>query len=1322
MTHILKFILALLLLAGCQDEVIESPDDKRPNPDGSVGFRLQIENSDINNDNDNSKTKGTPHSGLEQYDSVCVNVYSHTSDYEVTSGNDVTFFQKIKLEQKAPDWKYTPSMLWPVGNKLSFTAYASDIAFADAGITFEPSTGVPDSILYKVPSDVTKQPDLLVSTKFNEPQTDNVSLTMKHALACVSFCGIAPEGQTYVKSITLRNVYSEGTLALNDPSITWKVNPESKGITIFEAGVKNDVELDKDSLEDNNYLMTDSGYLMMIPQKLKDAAIDVLYWNKKDDKENKVITYILPVDDESYDTWKPGLKYIYKFGTQSKEDITVVYYEKYEGGLYGFQSNNSTLSLPLLNDAKEIIEAGYGVLSKSKPITTFPKIKLGLKGTPITAIKVDAVEGEYNLYAVSQTSINSSATFDLPKTGAPVEVYFDGNSVPCGKIIPHFAKGVSNASLSNYAIRTPQQMRNISALTLLNAFSTNATQGKVFEQERDLDFSKQNIGGSILNGAVVDETFSGTYIGIYNEKPKSISNVTISAPGVNYVGLFSQNVGILNDITLKASSIEGGNNVGGIAGKSYGDFGAVNRPRVIGTANSKEEQINIIGTSRVGGIVGLNEAVILGNDTKEAATEITVAEVSGWVNITGNGDFVGGIVGENGYVSSISRVLVNGVYVTGSTPGALTQSKIVIEGGQYVGGIVGNNTSTAKVHGNVTGSGDDIKNMPDVAGIVTIGGTNWVGGITGQNVGELNSVNIRLGRTPAMEIKGNNNVGGIVGENQGTLGVQSTNTFISIRGNIIISGIKDVGGIVGKNSSNAELKNCFVHDFYSQEKGNRVYYAPTIKASDSNAGGIAGSSAASITNSSVFSANSIAGITITTEDKNAGGLVGENSSGSNTTSCSLVGKIQVEAKIKAAGGILGDNKSGTTIKNCWVGSSDENKIIETAQNQLGIVITPPEITAPSYGSPFITGTEYIGGIVGLNDGGIIDGIKLADNVTIGRAAGLTWEDVDKGSNSVGGIAGGNTSSWDGLVCTIQNCSVENSAGKTVTIQGSRNLGGIVGLNNGIIKDSRVSGIDGNPLKINGLGTIGGIVGQNGGHNLIGLKDPNDPGKLIYGTGNDYTKVINSTVSGYVTIQGNIAGAGYSTATEVGGIIGLNGPTRNTIYNVDKCTVKGSNPGSIKITVEGSTGGIVGINSGNLRACDVYNVEVNSAAHDNTSPSTDPYAGGIAGITIASSTLFNNPEGTYRSDIIDCRVYSAIIISFGWGVHNPNRAGALVGYLNSTENITFGTDGLNYISNTGVSVNTNTPTQNNFIFGYNTGDGGIGTSDINHTVTTVPTRP
>lgn len=1279
----------LLLLSGCYDDISDILNDAPINKDGSIAFRT-----------DSILTRGTPQDNLEAYDAVHLMVYSHQNAYsDDPSLYRQTELKKSKSADTPPVWEYSPHMFWPEGRKLSFLAYAieKDIKYAtttgEEGVFIrENAEKKAPTIEYSVPTDVTLQPDLLVTALLNHEKVNNVTLPMKHALSCVSFCATGPKNMK-VKSLKLNKVYSKGTFKLDDPSITWTLDPDSKNPTVLEPGINPDIPLEENPTKDD-YLMTKNGYLMMIPQELKDATIDVIY---KDTVNKKEITtqYTLPTTI----VWEPGKKYIYKFGEDFEE--VVVYYEKYSDGSYGFQWDKAGVSLTRLDDTetKSIVEAGYGVLTKNRLISndTPPTIKLGADDTLVPTVKVSSVSGGYNLYAVNQTSINRSATFTLPKKPEPIDVYFDGNAASCGKIIPHFAKGVTIWIPESHAIRTPQQMQNISVLTAPTPYGADDTSGITLKQERDIDFSVPSIGGGGLSGAVVDETFSG----IYEGESKTISNVTISAPGADYIGLFSQSVGKLNNIVLKSSSISGGSYVGGIVGYSYGDNAAISKPRIIGTENTAANQINISGVSYVGGIVGYNKSTITGNVTEEPATEITVAEVSGWVNIIGSDSCVGGITGFNGNWNingSINTVLVNGVFVNGSSQGNLTESKITIKGKKHVGGVVGWNETT--VNGNVTGSsGKDIKNMPDVAGIVEITGTSSIGGIAGINaqLGTLNSVNIRLGRPTPMIISGTGDyVGGIVGDNRGKLGTISNNTFISTRGNIKISGANYIGGIVGSNSSNAELENCFVYDFYTQI-GARSYYAPKITATGTNAGGIAGSNASSITNCSVFSASNTL-LLITAGTDNAGGIAGGNASGGNTTGCSLVGKIQIEAKANRAGGVFGDNKSGTKITTCWVGSSDGNNIIAEAQKGLGLVITPPGVSTPSYGTPFITGNNYIGGIVGLNDGGEINNIQLKDNVIIGRAE----TEPLNGSNFVGGITGGNTIGDGTTPAKVIDCRVENVPGKKIIIQGSSSLGGVVGVNNGVVQGCTVSAsAEVDRFTISGLGTIGGIIGQNGGHYLIKLVVS---GKETAGTGNDHTMVTKCKVIGYITIKGN--GGGYDTATDVGGIIGLNGPTRDDINNVSECAVEGAtDAGSIIISVGRYAGGIAGGNSGNINLCTVKNATVESASDYNGG-----YAGGIAGQTSATAQTFN-PETDYRSNIKSCTVYPNVTIT---GANSSRPSGALVGYLNSTVSIILGTNAQNKVSNSNKVIVDGSPVTATSIVGFATGG-----ATINGVITTVP---
>lgn len=1316
------FALVLLLLVGCQKETIELEDDFRPNPDGSVAFRLQIEDSEI--DNSGSATKGTPQNGLAEYDSVCVNIYSHVSTYEATTGNDVRFFQKVRLEKGdlTLSWKSTPPLFWPVpvpkDTLLSFFAYALDTAYVfdaakaaplaglDTVVSFSPSTGVPDSIVYKVPSDVTRQPDLLVSALFNQSKTDNISLTMKHALACVSFVGTAPEAGTFVKSITLRNVYGKGALALDAPTIAWTVYPDSKDFTVYEAGIKTDEELQEEP-QDNNYLMTANGYLMMIPQKLTNAAIDVLYWNGKNDTANKMITYLLPTDDESYATWRPGKKYIYKFGTQS-EDITVVYYEKYADASYGLYYDQDNLKNSIRDD-KAIEEAGYGVLSKEKvgSSSVLPIRLTATSSTPVTSGNfVELTDGF--LYPVNQTG---AETFTLPTSSTPVDVYFNGSSQSCGMIVPHFAKGVYTVktAMREHAIRTPQQMRNITALGL-----SSAQEIKTYTQELNLDFLKEGIGGGELATSVVACGFNDVFEG----QGKRIENVTIKATTVN-AALFLSNSGDINNVQLLNSSISSSGNTGGITATNESD-GVITYPRIIG--ENVSTPLKISGSLYVGAIAGLNYGQISGSTDLEVATELPVAEVSGWVNIEGINQPVGGVTGENR--GTITTCLVNGVHVTGTEQGNVTIAKINIKGGNYVGGIVGVNRKT--VVGNYSGSGITLKTEPDVAGLVSILGNDFVGGIAGQNEGVLNQVNIRLGRgsrTDATTITGKASVGGIVGYNtNGGVLKADGNSFISVRGNVHITGTSNVGGIVGNNQS-GNISNCFVYNFYSQTSP-LEHYAPKISGT-TLVGGIVGYAGnnANITNCAVFStvsdANKDAGekvadatVEIISTGTGAGGIVGRGFSGLTLSANYVLGNVNIKGESSDIGGIMGAN-SGADITSVHIGNSgpEVSNIYTGLFDIVKLPVRDPRMktggnvmTATS-GTPTITGENYIGGIVGLNDGGTIKNINLNDNVKIGRKEGLVAGD---GSNWVGGIAGGNTAG-----SKIENCKVFNSTGRTVAIQGSLNLGGIAGISNGAVQSCSVYGSPDNYLEIKGLGKIGGIVGQLGGHAALPATPPH--------WGNDNTTIKDCTVPGYVTLEGYINKA-YGSATDVGGIAGLTGPNKNEVNGVESCVV--GKTAAVIISVDGAVGGIVGTSNGNIVKCDVYNTTITSTSwHENVNTTSPPYAGGIVGVTVTRSKTFNNPESTYCSDIKDCRIYTGVNIeSIGYGTHNPKHAGALVGYINSTVTMRFGLNAQNLVSNIGVKVNQYyTPVNEDFIVGFATDAGGTEKTTINHNVQAITPR-
>jgi uncharacterized repeat protein (TIGR01451 family) len=228
----------------------------------------------------------------------------------------------------------------------------------------------------------------------------------------------------------------------------------------------------------------------------------------------------------------------------------LVYYERYDDNSYGFHSLEG--GLPPLDNTKTISASGYGILSEHNN----RRIQLGddiaTRSSAWTAV------GALHLYTIGTiASPVVSADFNL------IEIRFQnagGAFTPRGKIHPNFAKAVYSRTETNagtqFAIRTPQQMRNISLVA--------DTPGINYNLERNLDFNLVTLStGGAPNEAVV----RGAFHGIFNGGGRTISNVTINAPLLENVGLFSINNGTINGIQLTNSSFTGrGDAVGGIVG------------------------------------------------------------------------------------------------------------------------------------------------------------------------------------------------------------------------------------------------------------------------------------------------------------------------------------------------------------------------------------------------------------------------------------------------------------------------------------------------------------------------------------------------------------------------------------------------------------------------------------------------------------------------------------------------------------------------------------------------------------------------------------
>lgn len=867
--RLLYVIFILLFVGGCRQDVLENIDDPAINKDGSIAFRANP-----------ILTRGTPQEDLTAYEkNINLTVYSHTASY--SEGKE--FYRQTELSKVSGMWDYSPRMFWPNGRNLSFLAYAieSDIAYAAAsgeeGVYIKTgSTTEAPTIEYIVPTTVENQPDLIVAALLNPAKANNITLPMKHALSCVSFCATSPDPTSMVKSITLGEVYRSGALALDSEHIVW-TNLSDKGVTVLNPGIKNDEPLRDDPSANYNYLMKANGFLMMIPQTLTDATIDVVYWKGTEGTE-KTITYTLPTAIE----WEPGLKYIYSFDEVDIEGV-VTYYEKYSDNTSGLYHYNGTTLINTIKDenalgANTIMDAGYGLLVPSAIYTqnSSATFLMGVGNNKLTesqpcdgsiwasdvlfsgvataCVLYPMTQDNYPFGRVKAEDVGGGIQPDYTNTPAVVKAKFNVG-VPFktnGYCLPHYACGVyANNSITptTHYIRTPIQMRNISYQAVYPGVHT---EGNTYIQ----DFSTMNYqaaAGSTIRGndvgatgdftdAIVRGLFNGTFDGRKQSSGGDrasnaiIKNLKITSNSLaDWIDIWGSYYVALFEWVDWAGKISNLTNTGCELSQQYAG-NSINAAMYVGLNNggTLDNLINnapitnaaTYSGSRAGGIVAYNGSAGGGG----------VSNCTNMANITGT-ITVGGIAAYNNYEGRITNC-TNG----SSTVTPTITSTYIRYDDTYsiprVGGIVGLQQCGTPPPATLT---------PIISGCInygTVTATNstnslnryCVGGIVGENDWNWQSDNHTAKATAFGDVNKCTNYGeisGFGGKEQGVGGIAGTNNGnvwqSQSTGLIKATGDAAAGGIVGYNTNAVE--DCLYYN-----TGNTI----PITTAGGYAGGIVG--------------------------------------------------------------------------------------------------------------------------------------------------------------------------------------------------------------------------------------------------------------------------------------------------------------------------------------------------------------------------------------------------------------------------------------------------------------------------------------------------
>lgn len=636
--------------------------------------------------------------------------------------------------------------------------------------------------------------------------------------------------------------------------------------------------------------------------------------------------------------------------------------------------------------------------------------------------------------------------------------------------------GIISNSTSNSAVNASKGnaaalggVAGVNAGELNNVDSLGVTTGIYQVGEHNPDVGTQysnNVGG-------IAGTNSGTVTNVYNESIVSGRDNVGGILGVN-TGASVTDVSNAARVTGEAASDDTSDYVGGLVGSNSGSItngrnnGEITGSQYVGglVGNNasgsnlsnlvNDEAASITGDNYVGGIAGSNAGTITADEKNDNL--VNRGSITGQM-------YVGGVAGSN-EESGIITNTISSIALHVKTPYTPGQNESTAP--KYFGGVVGQNSGTI--------NGATNKSSVDVAA----DGATMVGGIIGEN-----TKSGKLAGDIANEglVSGKSNVGGIIGsnENDGILNNTSNNRLVVSNSGRVQAEDGGAAGIFYNNTgviNNADLINTGM----------------VIGGKDaaSVTGGLFGMNSGKITNSTLTNTGTVYG------GGTVGGLIGKNEGDISTSSLinSVDGKV---IGLNNVGGLIGQNygtitggrdendgyykyqiyNNGTIAVGMW--NDNDNKIIDAG-----------EITTGN-----VKGSN-IGGLVGLNGydeetkktGSITAGyntgaIDAAYSENVGGIAGTNTGKLDQvfntvitgvgtdGSNVYGSITGG--TNVGGIVGT--NTGTISNAYNTTAVTGTTDFGYIAGTNSNTDVNSISNIYSSIGDKLVGSGTVSNVYNE-----------------------------------------------------------------------------------------------------------------------------------------------------------------------------------------------------------------------------------------------------
>ena len=269
-------------------------------------------------------TRGTQINSVEALNNFGVSAYRHgaiptektLNEYLTDNNLKPDFFYNLEATKitDTQKFKLTKDFFWPTDDDvLSFFAYAP---YGDENVELSAATAEgPQSINFKVDTNVKNQVDFITTqasttSHLNTSATPSVALNFTHQLTGIRFVIGDQFLKGWIKSISLKGVYTQGTYTIGDG---WTLDDKKKGNFTISYNLDKPV-----AGTPGEEVSASDEVFMMIPHTFADndaATIEVVYNDKYTD-------YIVSAPLKGQ-TWKAGKTVTYAITSNSLTTLRI---------------------------------------------------------------------------------------------------------------------------------------------------------------------------------------------------------------------------------------------------------------------------------------------------------------------------------------------------------------------------------------------------------------------------------------------------------------------------------------------------------------------------------------------------------------------------------------------------------------------------------------------------------------------------------------------------------------------------------------------------------------------------------------------------------------------------------------------------------------------------------------------------------------------------------------------------------------------------------------------------------------------------------------